>query len=128
MKAHRILLLSDVRPSRAWKVANRITRELPGAEVHGIVQRPLEKLPVEQQWIAAGRTDRPALAVLLLSRANLCIQAVLKRLLHFALWLVHGVPGNLPRATQFTIGELAKKCGEVGWSFPWRRALMMRES
>ena len=117
MKAHRILLLSDVRPSRAWKVANRITRELPGAEVHGIVQRPLQKLPVEQQWIAAGRTDRPALAVRLLSRANLWLQTVLKRLMHFALWWVHGIPGNLPGATQFTIGELAKKCGQVGWPF-----------
>jgi peptidoglycan/xylan/chitin deacetylase (PgdA/CDA1 family) len=77
----------------------------------------MQKLPLAQQLIAAGNTDRPVFAAPLLSRAKLWLQAVRKRLVHFALWWVHGMPGNLPGATQFTMGKLAEKCGEVGWPF-----------
>src|SRR5207245_5302481 len=49
MSPFRILILSSVRPSRAWRMANRITREVPGAEICGIVQRPVQQLPLDRK-------------------------------------------------------------------------------
>ena len=107
MDAHRILLLSNTRPSRSWKIARRITQELPGAEICGIVQQPMEKLPPAQRRIASGDEES----------SDTCIRSSWKKLSHAALWWVHGCPRNLNAAEKFTVETLANKCGQMGWPF-----------
>jgi peptidoglycan/xylan/chitin deacetylase (PgdA/CDA1 family) len=117
MATFRVLLLSDVRPSRAWKFASRILREIPGAEICGIVQRPLRNLPLAQQEIAAGRTSAEAASSPALQRMKRWIRDASGELLHRALWWIHGCPPNLPRPRKFTLEMLAGGCKARGWPF-----------
>src|SRR3989441_2486061 len=62
MNSLHILILSNARPSRSWRFANRLAHEVPGAEICGIVQRPIQELPRVQQLVwAGGARGNPAL-------------------------------------------------------------------
>jgi peptidoglycan/xylan/chitin deacetylase (PgdA/CDA1 family) len=100
MTPQRILLVSDARPSRTWRLANRITREVAGVEICGIVQRPLGKLPLTQQMIAAGRTDLCLRPSPWFSNVTPWFRRTFERLIHSALWFIHGCPGGT-NPTQF---------------------------
>lgn len=57
MSGYRILIFSNARPSRAWGLAERITREIEAIEICGIVQIPTQDLPMAQQLIMDGRSS-----------------------------------------------------------------------
>lgn len=116
MGTHLILVVSNVRPSNTWRIAKRITREVPGAEICGIIQRPLQKLSLVQRLIAADHTEHSTFLAPFVSKASLRFQPMLKRLVHSALWCIHGSP-NKTSFTQFTTERLAKECGDTGWPF-----------
>src|ERR687888_2207776 len=105
-----ILLMSNVRPSRAWKLANRIAREVPGANICGIVQRDIRQLPFAQQLIATGSTHQMFTDHRRLSKANLWFQSVVERALDWAVWWVHGCPRTLMGTEGFTLEKLAEAC------------------
>jgi hypothetical protein len=70
MESLRILLLSASRPSRTWKIADRIKREIPEAEISGIVQQAVSLLPLTQQLIVAGAYQSRALVLLCHGKAD----------------------------------------------------------
>lgn len=94
MSAHRILIVSDARPSRAWRLANRVMREVAGVEICGIVQRPLDRIPLTQQMIAVGRTDLSLRSSRWFSKAKPWFRSAFESLIHSALWFIHGCPGG----------------------------------
>src|SRR4029077_11513123 len=100
MNAPRILLLSNARPLRAWRVAQRIMQEIPGAEICGMIQQPMEKLPLAQGLVASGDQAHGG-----------WFRSLREKLLHGALWCLHGCPHNLNAAEEFSVEELAQKCG-----------------
>ena len=104
MKRFRILLLSNTRPSRAWKMATRIAEEIRDAEICGLVQRPMHTLAQAQQMIVDCPSPRGWLA------SATC------RLVDWALWLVHGCPSNQKKAA-FTVERLAGHFREAGLPF-----------
>jgi len=106
MNPARILLVSNVRPLRVWKIARRVTHEIPGVEICGIVQRPMQKLPLAQQRIADGAT-----------RAKHWFYSLVEEFMHWVLWWTHGAPRNLNGARKFTVERLAEKCGQAGSPF-----------
>src|SRR5579859_6618485 len=106
MNTSRILLLSNARPLRAWQLARRITQEIPGAEICGIIQQPMEKLPLAQRHIASGDKVHKG-----------WFRSLREKLVHRALWVVHGCPHNLNAAEEFTVEKLAKKSSPMGWPF-----------
>ncbi|HTC93260.1 MAG TPA: polysaccharide deacetylase family protein [Terriglobales bacterium] len=81
-------------------------QEIPGAEICGIIQQPMEKLPLAQRHIASG--DKVHKGWFRLLR---------EKVVHRALWVVHGCPPNLNAAEEFTAEKLAKKCNPMGWPF-----------
>lgn len=115
MNKFRVLLLSNTRPSRSFRFALRIVRQIPGSEICGIVQRPSFKLPIEQQVLAEPEGDLsgelPRLASLIGRSARACFE----RLIHMMLWCVHGFPKGLNAPSAFTMQTLAEKCAEAGW-------------
>lgn len=115
MKASRVLLISNVRPSRSWNFANRITREVPDTAICGIAQRPLGSVPVIQQQIARGKMPKAFAAHGWLSKARLFFGSIADTLLEFLLWFIHGCPINLNSQGVFTIVELNKECDRMGW-------------
>jgi len=116
MNKLRVVLLSDSRPLRVWKFANRITRELPGTEICGIVQRPVHHLAAAQQLIAAGKA-RAGVSVSIQSKVDLWFRSAIEKLLDWALWWVHGCPPNLKGSNVVTAENLAEKCRLAGWRF-----------
>jgi len=110
----RILLLSNVRPSRSWKIAQRIAREIPGAEVCGIVQRSTNKLPYPQQLIAAGNRKRAIFCGARLATVPQVLQSVLAVLVDVVLWCIHGCPKDFPKVSTFTTDRLREKCSQAG--------------
>src|SRR6266571_221671 len=117
MSPFRILVLSSVRPSRAWRMANRIAREVPGAEICGIVQRPLQELPLAQQLIINGGTHPAFFSLRVLSNVKVWFHSVVERLAHWVLWWVHGCPPHRNNVKKFTIETLAEECARAGWPF-----------
>ena len=113
MNSFRILVLSNTRPSRAWRFARRIAREVPGAEICGIVQRPVAALPLEQQWLAKAKvgSDPPPRDFLGLLR----LHSILQTIANAILWFVHGCPRKLNVPPEFTIESLADRCAEHDW-------------
>jgi peptidoglycan/xylan/chitin deacetylase (PgdA/CDA1 family) len=123
MNSLRILVLSNTRPSRSWRLARRLAREVPGVEICGIVQRPVSALPIEQQWIATARTSSPGPGWL--SRLRSWTQACLESVVHGVLWFVHGCPRKLNARPSFDVQTLAKHCAQQGW--PLLRAAKLDE-
>src|SRR5260370_15386841 len=117
MSPFRILVLSSVRPSRAWRMANRIMREVPGAEICGIVQRPVQELPLAQQLIINGGTHPALFSPRVLSHAKVWFNSVVERLAHWVLWWVHGCPPHRNAVKKFTIETLAEECARARWPF-----------
>ena len=115
MKPFRVLLVSNVRPSRSWNFANRITREVPGVTICGIVQRPLPSIPTIQRHIANREMREPFDSDGWLSEARLFFRSVLQKLIGFLLWFVHGCPGDLSNQGRFTTNTLGKECARAGW-------------
>ena len=113
MNSFRILVLSNTRPSRAWRFARRIARETPGAEICGIIQRPIAALPLEQQWLAKARvgSDPPPRDLFGLSR----LYSIAEKIANAILWFVHGCPRKLNAPPEFTIESLADRCAQHGW-------------
>src|SRR5260370_3731721 len=111
----RVVLLSDSRPSRVWKIANRITRELPSAKVCGIVQRPVRYLPVAQQLIAKADVRRTSALLPRRPKAHRWFHSLVEKLLYLALWWIHGFPPNLNSSNAVTAENLGEKCRDVGW-------------
>lgn len=113
----RVLILSNTRPSRSWRFAGRIAREIAGVEICGIVQRPLSQLSTEQAAIAEARPQIPEPVSGPLSRLRTLAHQVLDVFVHFVLWFVHGCPAALDVRPVFTGQSLAEKCAESGWPF-----------
>jgi peptidoglycan/xylan/chitin deacetylase (PgdA/CDA1 family) len=111
----RVVLLSDSRPSRVWQIANRITRELPGAKICGIVQRPVRYLPVAQQLIVKAGIRRTYASLPGRPKAHRWFHSLVEKLLYLALWWIHGFPPNLNSSNAVTAENLAEKCRHVGW-------------
>src|SRR5690349_13696075 len=111
----RVLLLSNVRPSRAWKIANRIAQEIPEAYVCGVVQRPIRKLPFEQQLIAAGNVRCATSSGFAIARLYASLRFVALEIFHAVLWFIHGCPPRLAGITKFTTETLEKRCNNAGW-------------
>src|SRR6185437_13147947 len=115
MNSFRVLLLSNTRPSRSFRFALRILREIPGSEICGIVQRPLCKLPIEQQALAepdCGLSVEPSRLASFVSRS---VRACFEGLIHMMLWCIHGFPKGLNVPCAFNTQTLAEKCAEAGW-------------
>jgi len=93
MSAYRILIVSDARPARAWKLAKRIRREIADAEICGVVQ----STPRETGcfW-----------------KFNLPFQSLFTQLVHSALWWIHGCP-SLTNSEECRVANSARECGEI---------------
>src|SRR5258708_211122 len=117
MSDFRILILSSVRPWRAWKFSNRIRDEMPGVEVCGIIQQAKERLPAIQQLIALGHTDSSRLPAQVDGKVKSWIRSQFQNLVHQVLWWIHGCPGEMEVKKEFTLGDLAENCERARWPF-----------
>lgn len=117
MNGLRILVLSNSRPSRSWRFALRLTREVPGAQICGIVQRPLAVLPREQQVLASASSNIPESASGMVGRLQSWAQLCFESLANTVLWCVHGCPASLNVRPDFAADSLAEKCVGLGWPF-----------
>lgn len=117
MNGLRILVLSNSRPSRSWRFALRLTREVPGAQICGIVQRPLAVLPREQQVLARASGNIPECASGMMARLQSWAQLCFESLANTVLWCVHGCPASLNVRPDFDGESLGERCAEVGWPF-----------
>jgi peptidoglycan/xylan/chitin deacetylase (PgdA/CDA1 family) len=115
MSPFRILLLSYSRPLRAWRLALRLIKEIPGTEIRGIVQRPLGELPLTQQEMVFGGAARRETDTLPLERAGVWLRRAWEELLHSALWWIHGCPPDLNPPIPFTVESLKKCCASMSW-------------
>lgn len=113
MKPFRCLVVSNARPSRTWRIANRIASEVPNGQVCGIVQQSLRHLPAEQQLV--GEVAVRSLLRRLLAPLD-WFRYSSKILLNWMLWCVHGCPGGLGR-TRPTVRRLSDQCDDIGWPF-----------
>jgi len=97
-------------------MGNRLLRELPGAEICGIVQRPVEELPFSQQLIISGGRQPSFSWPRALSRAKIWFHFLAEKLIDWVFWCIHGCP---PRndAKKFMVETLAEECLRVGWPF-----------
>jgi peptidoglycan/xylan/chitin deacetylase (PgdA/CDA1 family) len=117
MKPYRVLLISNVRPSRARTFANRITREISGITICGIVQQPLRSLPGIQQVVARQETRESVASSGWLSKTAHFLYSISTKLFGCLLWLIHGFPIGLDRAKTYTIKRLREECAGEGWPF-----------
>jgi peptidoglycan/xylan/chitin deacetylase (PgdA/CDA1 family) len=115
MKPLRIILVSQSRPSRTWKLAERIRQEVPGASICGVVQQSVPKLPMAQQLIAEGYTKQMSFAPERWSKTWCYLQSALEALMHWMLWFVHGCPPSLNINKNFKVADLYEACREAGW-------------
>ena len=97
-------------------MANRIMHEVPGAEICGIVQRPVERLPLAQQLIINGGTHSAFPSSRVLSKAKIWFGSLAERLMHWAFWCIHGCPRR-NGSKKFTVETLAEEFARVGWPF-----------
>lgn len=117
MNGLRILVLSNTRPSRSWRFAIRLIREVSGAQICGIVQRPLAVLPREQQVLARASANVPDTDSGIAARVGAKAQSCFESLTNTVLWWVHGCPPSLNVRPDFGVESLAEKCADSGWPF-----------
>jgi Polysaccharide deacetylase len=117
MTRPRILLSSHTRPSRAWRIAERISSEISHAEICGVIQHDLLQLPWIQRLIATGNTDWNDFRGRVPSRASLRFSKVLGEFVHWVLWFAHGGPRGVGAKGKFTVKDLAEWCHQVGRPF-----------
>jgi peptidoglycan/xylan/chitin deacetylase (PgdA/CDA1 family) len=115
MKNQRIVLVSRSRPSRTWKLADRIKREVPGAAICGIVQQPIERLTWAQKLITEGGAKHIGSRPGLWSQARVSLRSLLEELIHLALWLAHGCPRKSNVRHKFTVADLSSACRQAGY-------------
>lgn len=97
-------------------MANRVMRELPSAEICGVVQRPIEQLPLAQQLLINGGSRQAFSSSRVLSKAKVWFWFLAEGLMHWAFWCIHGCPRR-NRSEKFTPETLAEECTQVGWPF-----------
>lgn len=114
MKTSRVLLISNVRPSRTWNFANRVLREVPGTEICGVVHRPMHSIPRIQQLIAAGKTREISRTPGQWTKVRSLFHSVVDKIIDWFFWFVHGCPASLGNST-FTIERLKQECTRAGW-------------
>lgn len=114
MKTSRVLLVSNVRPSRTWNFANRVLREVPGAQIHGVVQSPMRSIPLIQQMIAKGKTREISRTSGRWSNARSLFSSFVERIGRWFFWFVHGCPA-FPNNSTFTVKRLKQECARAGW-------------
>ena len=117
MIRRRILLFSATRPGRAWRIAERVSSELPDVEICGIVQEPLRQLPRIQRQIAARDIDWIHSRARALSIASRWLRRALGEVLHGLVWFVHGCPPGVRAKAKFTVKDLAERCRQYRWPF-----------
>lgn len=115
MSRPRILVWSHTRPLRAWRLAERISSEIPHAEICGVIQHHLRQLPSLQRLIATGNTDWNDFRGRVPSKASLKFCKVLGELVHWMVWCSHGCPRGVRAKEKFTVKDLAERCRQVGW-------------
>lgn len=115
VKPFRVLLISNVRPSRSWNFANRITREVPVTAICGIVQRPLRSIPTVQQQIARHEIGKTFVPNGLLSKARMFLSSIASTLVGTLLWFIHGCPINPNNQGRLTTDKLSRECARMGW-------------
>jgi peptidoglycan/xylan/chitin deacetylase (PgdA/CDA1 family) len=115
MKNHRVLIVSNVRPSRTWSFANQILSEVPNTEICGIVQQSIHSTPWTQQMIAAGKTRGVLAAPGWWLKAQSLIHSLTGKIVDWFFWFAHGCPAYLNNPKQFTIGRLTQECSRTGW-------------
>src|SRR6476660_102667 len=111
----RLLLLSSTRSSRVWRIAERISSEMPNTEVCGVIQHSFRQLPLIQQMIATGDIDRVGFGDRKPSKANRWLRKVMGGLIDWVLWCAHGCPRGVPTKGTFTVNDLAEQCRQRGW-------------
>jgi peptidoglycan/xylan/chitin deacetylase (PgdA/CDA1 family) len=116
MKTSRVLLISNVRPSRTWNFANRVLREVPGTEICGVVQRPVGSIPWIQQLIAAGKTREISLIPRQWVKVRFLFHSLVDKVVAWFFWFVHGCPPS-PNDSTFTMKRLKQECARAGWLF-----------
>lgn len=115
MSTRRVLLVSSVRPSRASRLAKRITRDIGNVEICGLLQRPMQKLSFDQQMIASRTVDS---SLYKNSGWNLkqWFYSAMERLLQSAVWFIHGCPKEMS-STALAEKDLKESCREIGSPF-----------
>jgi peptidoglycan/xylan/chitin deacetylase (PgdA/CDA1 family) len=104
----RILLLSDTRPSRAWRFAERVSIDMPNAQICGVLQHSWRRLPRIERLVATGFPVQGR------SKVELWFRKVLAELVHRVVWFVHGCPPRMPARRTFTVNYLAERCSQLG--------------
>jgi peptidoglycan/xylan/chitin deacetylase (PgdA/CDA1 family) len=117
MTRPRILVWSHTRPSRAWKIAERISCEMPHAEICGLIQHDLQQLPWVQRLIASGNADWSSFRGRVPSKVSLMVCKVLGELVHWVLWCAHGCPRGVRVKGKFTVKDLAERCRQYSRPF-----------
>ena len=90
--------------------------EIPGTTILGIVQRSLAELPLTQQHIVYGGAPVGETETLRGHRARLWLRTKLKKLVHLALWWIHGCPPEFNPPKPFTVDTLKERCASLGWT------------
>lgn len=111
LETRRILIVSSVRPSRTANVAKRIVRELEGEVICGIVQYPIEQLPIRQRVIASGGNNGPFRKHR--SRLTAGISSVAEMAMHAALRFIRGISMEL-KDDNFGPSNLRQHFGDIG--------------
>lgn len=114
MKTTRVLLVSNVRPSRTWNFANRILREVPGTEICGVVQSPIRSIPWIQRMIAEGKAIEASRISGQWSKARCFFSSVVGKVVEWFFWFAHGCPAS-PNNSTFTLKRLKQECARAGW-------------
>jgi peptidoglycan/xylan/chitin deacetylase (PgdA/CDA1 family) len=109
VNARRILLVSNARPSRTSRLARRIMREAD-AQICGIVQRPVQELPLAQHLLAYGCTMTERTSV---STPRFGLGAMRRRITDAALWWIHGAPNGIVHK-ESKPNRLYEKCDDIG--------------
>ena len=116
MTVHRILIISNVRPSRTWRIAKRLVQEVEGIALCGIVQRCFENLPEVEKFITRRQTYDQASTRTLRLQLWSRLRHICGAIIDFSLWCLHGSPHNLD-CSEFTTADLARKCGRLESDF-----------
>src|SRR5260370_3009635 len=110
MSRLRVLVLSNTRPLRAWRIAERISAEMPEVEICGIMQGALRELSWVRGLVATGNIDRIDFRGRVPLKASVWFRKVLWELVHWALWCAHGCPRGVHAKGKFTVKDLAERC------------------
>ena len=115
MQRLRILLVSNTRPSRAWRFVQRLEAEFPRVQTCAVAQRHVSSLDAVQQTLAVGEQGMGA-ETDLRAKARVFLRRLWDTLARRVLWCLHGFPYH-PASLIQTEDDLARKCGSLGVPF-----------